>query len=375
MALALQSEQQLTSEQVCSLAFYYCRKGYNNTIGPLLDRLVPSDINDRSVRDLLAAAHTYLSGGRTTKALRSALKDLTTIVNSNTRISTHCEVAVYAAAIWMHTKASLIGKNSDQSNPSRQLPAKDQSVIASLQQKASASSFENTGTGYTTSSQNMASLFFFLVGDVDRAIRYLDANPAYQKWDEPIPVRNPDDPVSTSLNPTGMALKGWAMLNRGFDRMAQGQVKNFSTAVLDAATQWFDSSLQKSSGVMEAAMGKAEVLVAKRQVPPALDIYSECMAMHGNWFPAAAHSQAWASLLASEFDQARDVIERAKAQQLTAADEIELGKLSVVLTVATEGPSMKVAQSVQSVQELLLQQEPDNPRVARPLTAAGSSGT
>ncbi|KAF4710994.1 Tetratricopeptide repeat protein 21B, partial [Perkinsus olseni] len=209
----------------------------------------------------------------------------------------------------------------------------------------------------------MASLFFFLVGDVDRAIRYLDANPAYQKWDDPIPVNNPDDPGSTSLNPTGMALKGWAMLDRGFDRMAQGQVKNFSTAVLDAATQWFDSSLQKSLGVMEAAMGKAEVLVAKRQVPPALDIYSECMATHENWFPAAAHSQAWASLLASEFDQARDVIERAKAQQLTAADEIELGKLSVVLTVATEGPSMKVAQSVQRVQELLLQQEPNNSRI------------
>ncbi|KAF4700027.1 Tetratricopeptide repeat protein 21B, partial [Perkinsus olseni] len=136
----------------------------------------------------------YLSGGRTTKALRSALKELTTLVNSNTRISPHCE-----------------------------LPVKDQGAIASLQQKASASSVENTGTGYTTSSQNIASLFFFLVGDVDCAIRCLDANPAYHKWDDPIPVNNPDDPGSTSLNPTGMALKGWSILDRGFDRMARGQ--------------------------------------------------------------------------------------------------------------------------------------------------------
>lgn len=49
--------EQLTSEQVCSLAFYYWRKGYHNAIGPLLERLLPSDANDRSVRELLTAAH------------------------------------------------------------------------------------------------------------------------------------------------------------------------------------------------------------------------------------------------------------------------------------------------------------------------------
>ncbi|KAF4673755.1 Tetratricopeptide repeat protein 21B [Perkinsus chesapeaki] len=337
----------LTPDQVCSLAFYYCRKGHLTLVTQLLERLTLSDANDRSLRDLLTAADIYCSGGRTVKSARSALEHLKSIIGSSSRIATPCEIAIYAAALWMNKKFT----------------GKDKEAISELQQKLSRCQSDNNSTGYATSSQNLAALFFWLVGDLERATQYLDANPAYQKWDDPIPLSNPNDPETSSLNPTGMALKGWCIIELGWRRMDQGRIKNFSAAVLEVAMKWFEASLRKSSTAVDALMGKAEVLISKRQIPAAMDIFAECLATNGEWYIPCALSQAWACMLAAEFDQARDAIERVEASQMTASADIELGKLKAVLSAATEGPSTKLAQDVQKIQELISSKEPRNPAI------------